>query len=69
MAATWVVVSDATWLFVSARISADVKPETSVVGVTMGGPLYSPYPPTGYTLTAQLPEPTACKSEQGQDDP
>jgi hypothetical protein len=33
------VVSAATWRFESARISAEVKPETSVVGVTMGGPL------------------------------
>ena len=36
------VVSAATCRFESARISADVKPETSVVGVTMGGPVYSP---------------------------
>ena len=39
IAATWVVVSAATWLLVSERISADVKPDTSVVGVTSGGPL------------------------------
>jgi hypothetical protein len=39
MAATCVVVSAATWRLLSARISPDVKPDTSVVGVTTGGPL------------------------------